>query len=273
MKASLLAVTIVLAGCANGLMLADAPVTLDPGTTAPDPTKTTSTSQAPSHIMVHSVRGLGMISMELQHGSPSEEQWAKADSDAQGKCREWGYEEAEVTGTRQYEYRGESSREYRCRGRISASTSQASSHIMVYSSPSSGTISMQLKHGDPSEEQWAKADSDAHGKCREWGYEEAEVTGTMTLSLQSHRQYQCRGRISTSNQELKSEQIAEIKAWNDALEQDQVPQGFDMTNLTLVSRHGDNQRLYIDQSTMRTMLGNKARLQTVTFSCSSSDSI
>ena len=43
MKASVLATTIVLAGCANGLMLADAPVTLDPKTTASDPTATTST--------------------------------------------------------------------------------------------------------------------------------------------------------------------------------------------------------------------------------------
>ena len=205
--------------------------------------------------------------MELNHGNPSEEQWARADCDAHGKCREWGYEEAEVTGTRHYEYRGESSREYQCLGRIPASSSQAPSHIMVDSFRELGTISMELSHGNPSEEQWARADSDAHGKCREWGYEEAEVTGTRHYEYvgESSREYQCLGRISTSAQELKSEQNAEIKAWNDALEQDQVPEGLDITNMTLVSRHGDNRRIYIDQSTMRSMPGNKARLQTVTF--------
>ena len=205
MKASVLAITILLAGCANGLMLSDALVTLDPRTTASDPTTTTSTSHAPSHVMVHSVRELGTISMELKHGNPSEEQWAKADSDAYGKCREWGYEEAEVTGTRHHEFLGESNRRYQCRGRISASIPQAPSHIMVDSFRELGTISMELKHGNPSEGQWAKADNDAHGKCREWGYEEAEVTGTRHYEFlgESSRDYRCRGRETTRNDDYE----------------------------------------------------------------------
>ena len=76
-------------------------------------------SQLPSHLMTDASRQLGWMLMELKHGSPSEEHWFEADKDAHSKCREWGYEEAEVTGTNHYEFLGSSARRYECRGTIS----------------------------------------------------------------------------------------------------------------------------------------------------------
>ena len=70
----------------------------------------------PVHFMADSFREIGTISMELKHGSPSEAHWAAADADAVRKCRDWGYVEAEVTGTRHYEALGQSDRRYKCRG-------------------------------------------------------------------------------------------------------------------------------------------------------------
>lgn len=77
-------------------------------------------SQLPSHLMTDASRKLGWMRMELKHGSPSEEHWSEADKDAHSKCREWGYEEAEVTGTNHYEFSGSSARRYECKGTISS---------------------------------------------------------------------------------------------------------------------------------------------------------
>ena len=57
----------------------------------------------PSHLMTSSTRQMGWIHMRLKHGSPSEEYWVEANKDAESKCREWGYVEAEVTGTNHFE--------------------------------------------------------------------------------------------------------------------------------------------------------------------------
>ena len=76
-------------------------------------------SQLPSHLMTSASRRWGRIRMELKHGSPSEAHWSEADEDAHSKCREWGYEEAEVTGTHHFEHSGSSTRGYECRGTIS----------------------------------------------------------------------------------------------------------------------------------------------------------
>ena len=65
-------------------------------------------SQLLGHLMTNASRQLGWMRMELKHGSPSEEHWSEADKDARSKCREWGYEEAEVTGTNHYEFSGSS---------------------------------------------------------------------------------------------------------------------------------------------------------------------
>ena len=73
-------------------------------------------SQLPNHLMTSAFRRSGRIWMELKHGSPSEAHWSKADEDAHSKCREWGYEEAEVMGTNHFEFLGSSTRTYECRG-------------------------------------------------------------------------------------------------------------------------------------------------------------
>ena len=76
-------------------------------------------NQLPSHLMTNASRQMGWIAMELKHGNPSEQHWSEADKDAHSKCREWGYQEAEVTGTNHFESSGSSSRSYECRGTIS----------------------------------------------------------------------------------------------------------------------------------------------------------
>ena len=76
-------------------------------------------NQLPGHLMTNASRRSGWIQMELKHGSPSEEHWSEANKDAHSKCREWGYEEAEVTGTHHFEHSGSSTRGYECRGMIS----------------------------------------------------------------------------------------------------------------------------------------------------------
>ena len=75
-------------------------------------------SQLPSHLMTNASRQLGWMWMELKHGSPSEEHWSEADKDALSKCREWGYEEAEVMGTNHYEFSEFSTRRYECSGTL-----------------------------------------------------------------------------------------------------------------------------------------------------------
>ena len=173
-------------------------------------------NQLPGHLMTNASRRSGWIQMELKHGSPSEEHWSEANKDAHSKCREWGYEEAEVTGTHHFEHSGSSTRGYECRGMISppseATTAsgpeaestvgnlqnQLPSHLMTHASRRIGWIQMELKHGSPSEAHWFEAGKDAHSKCREWGYEEAEVTGTHHFEFleSSTRIYECRGTIS-----------------------------------------------------------------------------
>ena len=48
-------------------------------------------------------RELGWINMELKLESPSRHHWSEADGDSHREFREWGYEEAETAGTRNYE--------------------------------------------------------------------------------------------------------------------------------------------------------------------------
>ena len=67
-------------------------------------------------------------------------------------------------------------------------------HLMTSSFRELGAISMELKHGRPSEAHWAAADADAHRKCRDWGFVKAEVTGTQHYEYfgRSTRRYECR---------------------------------------------------------------------------------
>ena len=161
----------------------------------------------PVHLMTSATRRAGRIHMRLKHGTPSEEQWVDANKDAENKCREWGYRETEVTGTNHVELLGTSFRSYECRGRVLESLAGAAndepetpvselvvegmpSHQMALSFPRMGKMQMRLTHENPSEEHWAKADTAVRSQCREWGYEEVEVTSTFA----NRRNYQCRGR-------------------------------------------------------------------------------
>ena len=165
----------------------------------------------PTHLMTNAAKRTGWIRMSLKHGSPSEEHWVNADKDAESKCRDWGYREAEVTGTNHVEILGSSSRTYECRGKVLESpaaaltdkpetpvshltTAEVPTHQMTLSFPRIGLIQMLLAHESPSNEHWANADREAQSQCREWGYDEAEVDST----VMNTRHYQCRGRSNSA---------------------------------------------------------------------------
>ena len=97
--------------------------------------------------------------------------------------------------------------------------SQLPSHQMTDASWQWGWIRVELKHGSPSEEHWSEADRDAHSKCQEWGYEEAEVTVTnhYEFSRSSARRYECRGTISPFS-EADLDVPAELDVPEDAAE-------------------------------------------------------
>ena len=163
----------------------------------------------PSHLMTSTSRRTARIRMRLKHGSPSETHWAKANMDAQSKCREWGYKEAEVTGTNHAELIRTSFRTYECIGKALESPKATASdrpetpdsdlimtetpiHNMTLSFPKMGVIQMQLTHQNPSGQHWTKADNDALAQCHQWGYETVEVDST----VMNVRDYRCRGRYN-----------------------------------------------------------------------------
>ena len=173
-------------------------------------------------------------------------------------------------------------------------------HVMTSAYPDLGRISMELKHGNPSEDQWSAANRDANSKCKEWGRGDFEVLGTRHYEALgvSNRRYRCKAKHvmrknaerpalarqsampvrkrvirkraenpvvrQTSDSGMTAKQQKEVAAWNDALRQKKVSPGSNKETLKLLGRN-ENSTIYLDRSSIRQMSNNRARAVLLAF--------